>query len=149
MPKTLLYLISLAAVMCSVAGFVVAHPPLPNSSEVILQEYGDDMVNAVAGGMVGEIYDSYSTEGETCTGPLAACVAGPSPDCDMGDCEAVTSLSVPTCVLDDAWIGTFHCYHSGMECQNGRCSDGFACSNSVPFACSADWWWFSSRVAFP
>lgn len=80
--------------------------------------------------------------GATCTGPSVNCASGPSPDCDTGDCNAITSITVPSCQTKTAWIGEYHCYQNGMECENGSCPDGFMCFNSVEGACTSDWWWF-------
>ncbi|MFV1965861.1 MAG: hypothetical protein ACC628_10590 [Pirellulaceae bacterium] len=142
MLKTVWCLISLATLVCSIAGFVVAQPPISTPTELLAIEYGDDMIDAVGGGDLGEIYDANSMDGETCTGPVVNCASGPSPYCDTGDCSAITSITVPTCVENTAWIGMYHCFQNGMECANGICPDGFMCFNSVEGACTDDWWWF-------
>jgi hypothetical protein len=136
------WLISLTTLVCLTAGFQVAQSSLSNPFETIGKGTGDDMIDGVGGGILGHVHQSQSLQGESCTGPMVPCAAGPSPDCDTGDCTPTTSLMVPTCVRDWAWMGTFHCYQSGMECANGVCPDGFQCFTTVPGACSADWWWF-------
>lgn len=130
---------------CSLVGGLIAQTTPEELADVAeLIDDGATIIEEGSEGLttVAELYGANNTDGETCTGPAIACAAGPSPDCDTGNCNAVTTITIPSCATNTSWIGTWHCYQNGMECMNGTCPDGFTCFNSVAGGCTSDWWWF-------
>ena len=135
------HLVVVSAFTCCLAGALISHV---RAQTTAVSGGGSEGGNSIA-----VAYGANNTAGSTCTGPAVPCGAGPSPDCSIpgvssggGICAGITSITNPTCTPTAAWIGEYSCYQNGMECQNGTCSDGASCFNTVAGACTDDWWWF-------
>ena len=140
--KTLLRSFVAVTFACTVVAVLVARTTADDLEDLI--EDGETIIEEGSEGLttLAELYGANNTDGETCTGPNINCASGPSPDCDTGDCNAITSITIPSCEENTAFIGEYHCYQNGMECENGSCPDGFPCFNSADGGCTTHWWWF-------
>lgn len=146
--KTVFRMFMGGMVLCSAVGVVIGQivptdpEDIANTMELI--DDGQTIIEEGSEGLttLAELYGAENYEGQTCTGPNTNCASGPSPDCDTGDCNAITTITIPTCEDNTSWLGSWYCYQNGMECENGTCPDGFMCYNSVDGGCTTDWWWF-------